>query len=213
VVIRWIISSRAASARSLPPLIIPMSPNGAPDRIDMALLRKPKPTPPAPARAQPPRPAPAVVSAQAAPAPQTAPVAAAAPAVDTNGHPPGGETVRFFRPTDEPVQLLPGRLEVLAGTTRHREIRFVRIPGEPLQLFVGRDAGPSPQYIGLGAATVSRRHARFAYADGQWLIKNLSQTNPVVVNDDELSNTDGERALVDGDRVELGEVILVYHAQ
>ena len=120
--------------------------------------------------------------------------------------------MRFFRPTDEPVQLLPGRLEVLAGTTRHREIRFVRIPGEPLQLFVGRDPGPSPQYIGLGAATVSRRHARFAYADGQWLVKNLSQTNPVVINDDELSNTDGERPLVDGDRVELGEVILVYHA-
>ena len=123
------------------------------------------------------------------------------------------ETVRFVRPSDEPVQLLPGRLEVLAGTTRHREIRFVRVPGKPLHLFVGRDAGPEPQYIGLGSLTVSRRHARFAYADGRWLVKNLSQTNPLIVNDDELADIDDERPLVDGDRLELGEVVLRFHAQ
>jgi pSer/pThr/pTyr-binding forkhead associated (FHA) protein len=110
------------------------------------------------------------------------------------------------------VQLLPGRLEVLAGETRHHEIRFVRIPGEPLQLILGRDAGPSRQYVGLGSATVSRRHARFTYVDGRWVVKNLSQTNPLVVNDDELSNTDDERPLVDGDRLELGEVVLRFHA-
>jgi hypothetical protein len=122
------------------------------------------------------------------------------------------ETVRFSRAVDQPVQLLPGRLEVLAGETRHREIRFVRIPGEPLQLILGRDAGPSAQYVGLGSATVSRRHARLAYADGRWMVKNLSQTNPLVLNDDELSDTDAERPLVNGDRLELGEVVLRFHA-
>src|SRR5205085_9278534 len=84
------------------------------------------------------------------------------------------QTVRFRRPTEGPVQLLPGRLEVLAGETTHQEIRFVRIPGEPLQLILGRDGGPSPQYVALGSATVSRRHAHFTYAEGRWTVKNLS---------------------------------------
>jgi len=59
---------------------------------------------------------------------------------------------------------------------------------------------------------VSRRHARFSYADGQWVVRNLSQTNPLVVNDEELSDIDGERPLADGDRLELGEVVLRFHS-
>jgi hypothetical protein len=108
---------------------------------------------------------------------------------------------------------LPGRLEVLAGTTHHREILFVRIPGKPAHLVLGRDGGPAPHYVGLDSPTVSRRHARFSYADGQWLVKNLSQTNPLVVNNEELSESDGERPLADGDRLELGEVVLLFHAR
>jgi hypothetical protein len=122
-------------------------------------------------------------------------------------------TVRFRRPAEEPVQLLPGRLEVLAGEPQQHEIRFVRIPGEPMQLIVGRDAGPSAQYVALKSSTVSRRHARFAFANGAWSVANLSKTNPVVVNDEQLSNTDGQRTLVDGDRLELGEVVLLFHAR
>jgi len=77
------------------------------------------------------------------------------------------ETVRFRRPSEEPIQLLPGRLEVLSGESKHREIRFVRIPGEPLQLVVGRDPGtPSPRHVALQSSTVSRQHARFEFADG-----------------------------------------------
>jgi hypothetical protein len=122
------------------------------------------------------------------------------------------ETMRFRRPTDEPVQLIPGRLEVLAGSTRHREILFVRVPGKPPHLYLGRDPGPAPQYVGLGSPTVSRRHARFSYADGRWVVRNLSQTNPLVVNDEELTDLDGERPLADGDRLELGEVVLRFHS-
>jgi len=122
------------------------------------------------------------------------------------------ETVRFNRPVDEVLQLLPGRLEVLAGETRHREIRFVRAPGQPPQLILGRDAAGSAQHVALQSSTVSRRHARLAYSNGTWAVANLSQTNPVVVNDEELSGVDRERPLVDGDRIELGEVVLRFHA-
>lgn len=122
------------------------------------------------------------------------------------------ETIRFIRPVDDAVQLLPARLEVIEGKTPHKEIRFVRIPGEPVHVILGREVGLTPHYIGLESPTVSRRHARFDFADNQWVVKNLSRTNPLVVNDDEMFDTDVARPLADGDRLELGEVVLRFHA-
>jgi len=122
------------------------------------------------------------------------------------------ETIRFRRPSDEPVQLLPGRLEIVAGDARHEEIRFVRVPGRPAELILGRDPGDSVQHVTLRSGTVSRRHARFEYANGRWVVANLSRTNPVILNSQELSARDGARDLADGDRLELGEVVLRFHA-
>jgi hypothetical protein len=122
------------------------------------------------------------------------------------------ETVRFQRPTEDVVQLLPGHLEVLAGDSRHQEIRFVRVQGQQPQLILGRNPGRSPQHIALNSSTVSRQHARLAFSGGKWAVANLSTTNPVVVNDQELTNLDGELPLADGDRIELGEVVLRFHA-
>ena len=131
--------------------------------------------------------------------------------IPTRSRPAPRRTVRFRRPVEEPIQLLPGRLEVLAGEPRHHEIRFVRIPGEPMEMILGRDSGPSAQYVALKSSTVSRRHARLAFSGiGQWAVANLSQTNPVVVNNEELAHTDGARGLADGDRLELGEVVLRF---
>lgn len=120
------------------------------------------------------------------------------------------ETVRFRRPSDEPVQLLPGRLEVLAGEPRHREIRFVRVPGRPAELILGREPGDTPQHVALSSTTVSRRHARFAFLDGRWSVMNLSRTNPIVINGEELLSNDAIYELHEGDRLELGEVILRF---
>jgi hypothetical protein len=122
------------------------------------------------------------------------------------------ETVRFQRPSDDLVQLLPGHLEVLAGDSRQHEIRFVRVQGQQPQLILGRNPGRSPQHIALNSSTVSRQHARLAFSGGKWAVANLSKTNPVVVNDEELTTLDGERTLRDGDRIELGEVVLRFHA-
>jgi hypothetical protein len=121
-------------------------------------------------------------------------------------------TVRFRRPADEAVQLLPGRLEVLAGDSAQQEIRFVRVPGEQPQLILGREPGPAPQHVTLHSSTVSRRHARLSYSDGRWTVVNLSQTNPVVVNDEALPAGASGRPLADGDRIELGEVVLRFCA-
>lgn len=152
----------------------------------------------------------AVAQAQAAPATQQSEVElpiVAGSELETSS------TVRFRRPADDAVQLLPGRLEVLAGESHHKEIRFVRAPGERPEIILGRDLGDTPGHVALHATTVSRRHARLAYENGVWKLANLSQTNPVVVNDEALSVSHGERPLVDGDCLELGEVVLRFHAQ
>jgi hypothetical protein len=127
--------------------------------------------------------------------------------------PAGTETVHFRRPTDQAVQLLPGRLQVLSGLTMPREIRFVRIPGERPQLILGREPGSSPPHVALPSSTVSRQHARLDFSGGRWGLTNLSRTNPVVLNDETLSSADGERALADGDRIELGDVVLRFSAR
>jgi predicted component of type VI protein secretion system len=67
--------------------------------------------------------------------------------------------------------------------------------------------------VTLQSNTVSRQHARFAFANGRWAIANLSHTNPVVVNDENLPDSAGERPLADGDKIELGEVVLRYRSQ
>jgi hypothetical protein len=126
--------------------------------------------------------------------------------------PSANDTVHFRRPSDEALQLLPGRLEVLSGISAPREIRFVRIPGERPQLILGREPARSPQHVTLPSSTVSRQHARLDFAGGRWGLTNLSKTNPVVVNDETLSSGQGERALVDGDRIELGDVVLRFRA-
>lgn len=194
----WIAVRRRKVVHALPPLLIPLPPNTTPGP---PIFGRERSTPPAPE---------ASVRLRDASTPRSQPVLEGPdpPAEDEHG---GAETVRFFRPGDNAVQLLPGRLEVLAGTTTLREIRFVRIPGEPPHLILGRDPGPSPQHVGLGSVTVSRRHARFDYAGQTWEVRNLSRTNPLVVNDDELSDSDAARPLADGDRLELGEVVLRFH--
>jgi hypothetical protein len=191
---RWLADRRATER--IPELMYPVTSGRAtvPEPMKEPLVRPPRRTPPPLERVIP-----------------VVPVAAAdavAAREDTTS-----ETVRFRRPGDEPIQLLPARLEVVSGEPRHREIRFVRVPGEPVELILGRDGGDTPHHVALTSSTVSRQHAKFAFAGGRWAVANLSQTNPVVVNDEELANGDGERVLADGDRLELGEVVLRFHAQ
>jgi hypothetical protein len=134
------------------------------------------------------------------------------PASD-DGVPSSTDTVHFRRPSDQALQLLPGRLQVLSGLAVPREIRFVRIPGERPQLILGREPGSSPPHVALPSSTVSRQHARLDFSDGRWGLTNLSRTNPVVLNDETLSSADGERPLTDGDRIELGDVVLRFSSR
>jgi hypothetical protein len=114
-------------------------------------------------------------------------------------------------PVQGTMQLLPGRLEVTSGLNSQKEFRFVRVPGQPDVTF-GRYAGEPHSHIQVDSPTVSRKHASMRFHMGEWRITNLSSTNPVVVNGEQLP-TEVERVLNDGDQVEMGEVIFRFHAR
>jgi pSer/pThr/pTyr-binding forkhead associated (FHA) protein len=119
--------------------------------------------------------------------------------------------VRFHRPPEGTLQLLPGRLDVVGGDPSRGVIRFVKIPQEEPEVTFGRASGPQYRHIQLKIPTVSRMHARMRFLDGVWWIENLSTTNPVVVNGQDLRSGDGSRtALADGDRIEMGEIVFRY---
>ncbi|HEX6065240.1 MAG TPA: FHA domain-containing protein [Longimicrobiales bacterium] len=108
---------------------------------------------------------------------------------------------------DEIVQLLPGRLVPLSGADE--EIRFIRRPGVNRFTF-GRSAGHDDTHIQLLAPTASRMHAYVVIENGGWRIGNMSETNQVLVNGEAIESGDADRKLVDGDRIELGEVGFIF---
>ena len=113
--------------------------------------------------------------------------------------------------TDATLQLLPGRLLLLDETGKaSREFRFVRQAGAVTEVTIGRQDAPPERHVRLLAPTVSRLHARMRWAGGQWTIANLSQTNPLRVNGWSLQAGSAPRMLMDGDRVAVGEVDLLF---
>ena len=108
------------------------------------------------------------------------------------------------------LQLLPGRLVVERGPRVGEEIRFVRIPGLKQEITIGRAPGPAHRHVQLDSLTVSRQHARLTFRDGAWSLRNESSTNPTVYNGRALSSPVEEVQLHDGDRIEVGEVVLVF---
>ena len=192
----WRNTRQSTFPREVAPLVFPMP--GPEGRVTISRDTRPAPI----EHAAP------VEAAAARPASFARPIETMAAVHEPSPH----DTVLFRRPSEEVLQLLPGRLEVLSGIPAPREIRFVRIPGEQPQLILGREPGPSPPHVALPSGTVSRQHARLDFSGGRWGLTNLSRTNPVVVNDETLSSVQGQRALADGDRIELGDVVLRFHA-
>jgi hypothetical protein len=108
--------------------------------------------------------------------------------------------------------LMPGRLEFLSGNDPRKEIRFVQVDGTDAVTF-GRYEGEAYTHVRLDSPTVSRMHASMRFVKGYWFIRNLSATNPVVLNGERLLVEEGEQQLHDGDRVEMGDVIFRFRSR
>lgn len=125
-----------------------------------------------------------------------------------------GQTLRFALPDEGTLQFLPGRLQVVAGPESGREIRFVRSPNTgSTDVTFGRSEGPPHRHVQLLVPTVSRRHALMSLIDEHWSLQNLSATNPVTHNGRRLAPDEVVPLLVDGDRIEMGEIVFVFHSR
>lgn len=125
-----------------------------------------------------------------------------------------GAQLRFFRAEEGTLEFLPGRLEVVQGEDIGQEIHFARQVGDgDLTVTFGRSEGPPLRHVQLLDPTVSRQHARMTFTGHQWLLSNMSTTNAVLLNGAALPDHAGGITLQDGDRLEMGAVMFVFHAR
>ena len=92
------------------------------------------------------------------------------------------------------------------GTSRWIVAGPRRIPLGDGENLIGRDPGST---VCLDTIGVSRRHARIVIADGDATLEDLESKNGTTVNDKPVSGT---LKLRDGDRIQLGPILIVYHA-
>jgi hypothetical protein len=123
-----------------------------------------------------------------------------------------GHSLRFHRPPDGTLALLPGHLVVIGGPDAGHEVRFVRAnDSEPQDVTFGRREGPAYRHIQLLEPTVSRTHARMTRDGDRWRLTNLSRTNPVIVNGMPLDGVSNSQVLQDSDVVEMGALVFRYY--
>jgi hypothetical protein len=125
-----------------------------------------------------------------------------------------GTQLRFFRAEEGTLEFLPGRLEVVGGEDTGQEIHFARPVGDDVvTVTFGRSEGPPLRHIQLLDPTVSRQHARMTWAGQHWHLSNMSSTNAVLLNGAALPDHGDGITLQDGDRLEMGAVVFVFHAR
>jgi hypothetical protein len=123
-----------------------------------------------------------------------------------------GGHVRSYRAEEGTLEFLPGRLEIVAGGEIGQEIHFLREVGEDdATITFGRSDGPPLRHVQLLDPTVSRQHARLDFTEGRWHLSNLSQTNPVTLNGSAVAVSGRPLTLAEGDRVEMGAVVFIFH--
>lgn len=120
-----------------------------------------------------------------------------------------GDVVRAGHPPAGALDVLPGRFLVDEGD-RETEVRIFRTsPGERVETTIGRDPGPPYRHIQLLPSSVSSKHAKLVFDKRSYSLINYARANPTRVNGEEVEEN-ASRRLVDGDRIEIGEVVMTY---
>jgi hypothetical protein len=124
-----------------------------------------------------------------------------------------GSTIKMSTPPPGTLKLLPGRLEIISGEDTVKEIRFYKpkTQQEPGITF-GRSTGPAYTHVQLKPMTVSAKHAKILYTGEAFILTNYSATNPTIINDRPM-DANASKELKEGDKIEMGEVVFVFHAK
>ena len=107
------------------------------------------------------------------------------------------------------LTILPGRFLVEEGEV-DIELRLVKTGStDREETTIGREPGPLYRHVRFLAPSVSAKHAKLVCDRGRYTIVNYSRTNPTRVNGEPLAEN-ASRRLVEGDRIEIGEVAMTY---
>ncbi len=126
----------------------------------------------------------------------------------------GPETLKFKAPP-KTMKFVPGRLVIAAGPDQGKEFRIAGRPTpEGNVVTIGRaevEGERAFAHIQLGDTyrTVSRMQAEIIQQDQTILLKNTSETNPTMVNGDQVPEGNTVE-LQDGDMIRMGEMMLRY---
>ena len=123
------------------------------------------------------------------------------------------QTVKLSPSTDRTLKFIPGQFIMLSGKDRGKPFRVAGFPTpEGSIITLGRDPVEGERafaHIQLNVQTVSRKHAELNFKSGQLFIKNLSETNPIEVNGEEIEvNTEVPLPL--DSELRLGEIRMKY---
>lgn len=123
------------------------------------------------------------------------------------------KTIKIAAPTEKTLKFIPGQFIVLSGRDRGKPIRVAGFPTPDGSIVsVGREEVIGERayaHIQLDLQTVSRKHAELIFKDKKLFIKNLSETNPTVVNEKEVVSGETEEIPLDSE-LRIGELKLKY---
>jgi hypothetical protein len=122
-----------------------------------------------------------------------------------------GSTIKMSVPPPGTLKLLPGRFEVESGDDTIKEIRFYKTKNQQeTEITFGRGEGPNYSHIQLKPLTVSTRQAKLIWTNGKYTLINYSPVNPTVVNGTALEK-EGSVTIAEGNKIEMGEVVFIFH--
>ena len=124
-----------------------------------------------------------------------------------------GDIVNIHQPPPGTLKVLPGRLKVVGGESKLKEIRFFKTKDQVAQeITFGRNPGEPYKHIQLNSPTVSKQQAKIMFSNGVYSIINYSDVNPTQVNGKPLGINETV-TFSDGDKIVMGDVEFVYEAQ
>ena len=88
---------------------------------------------------------------------------------------------------------------------RNEDQGTVKVSLSEKPLFIGRS---SEKDICLRDLTVSNTHAKVTLEVGRYKVRDLQSTNGSFVNGEQIT----ERALIDGDEIQIGNTVMVFFA-
>lgn len=121
----------------------------------------------------------------------------------------------MVRDTDDDISEKTAAREItvddLVQATKPYALEMVRGPGAPQWVVLDRECmviGRSSRVdLPLDVADLSRRHVSLSRCENEWRCEDLDSRNGVYLNGVRIHSA----VLRDGDRIQLGEVVFIFH--